>query len=220
MFKVKRNIIAFVPARSGSKSLKNKNLKRINNQNLIEITLKLALKSKLFSSVVLSSNSKKILNFGQKFKKVKNVLRPKSLALDNSKTDGSILHYLRNNKYTEKYLVILQVTSPLRKEKTLNKFIKYCIKKKLKNCLTVTHKLDHFSNFGKYFNSLENKDQRRRQQRKGFLVENGLIYFVNIADFLKRGKIYSNKWDYYITNEYESIDINNVNDLRIVKKLF
>lgn len=94
------------------------------------------------------------------------------------------------------------------------------VKKKLNSCLTVTHKLDHFSNFGKYFNTIENKNQRRRQQRKGFLVENGLIYFIKIADFLKRGKVYSKKWNYYITNEYESIDINNVNDLKIVKKLF
>jgi CMP-N-acetylneuraminic acid synthetase len=33
MLRVKKNIIAFIPARSGSKSLINKNLKKINNQN-------------------------------------------------------------------------------------------------------------------------------------------------------------------------------------------
>ena len=93
-------------------------------------------------------------------------------------------------------------------------------KKKIKNCLTVTHKLDQISNFGKYFRTLENKNQRLRQQRKGFLVENGLIYFIKIDDFLERGKIYSNNWNYYITDEYESIDINNINDLKVVKKLF
>ena len=220
MQKYKKNIIAFIPARGGSKSIRNKNLKKINKKNLVEITLKLALKSKLFSSIVLSSDSKKILTSGLKLKKLKNILRPKALALDYSKTDESIKHFLKNNNFTEKYLIILQVTSPLRKEKTLKKFIKHCLDKNLKNCLTVTHKLDQISNFGQYFKSLTNKNQRLRQQRKGFLIENGLIYFVQIADFLKRGKIYSNKWNYYITDEYESIDINNINDLKIVKKIF
>lgn len=215
----KKEIIAFIPARGGSKTIRNKNLKKINKKSLVEITLNLAIKSKLFSSIVLSSNSKKILKYGLKFKNVSNILRPNSISLDNSKTDESIMHYLKNNKYKAKYLVILQVTSPLRKAMTLKKFVKHCLKKKLKNCLTVTHRIDHVSKFGRYFKPLESSNYRLRQKRKGFLVENGLIYFIRIADFLKSGKIYSKNWNYFITDVYESIDINNNNDLNIVKKI-
>ena len=56
-----KKIIAFIPARGGSKSIKNKNLKKIGTKNLIEITIDQALKSKLFSKTILSSDSNIIL---------------------------------------------------------------------------------------------------------------------------------------------------------------
>ena len=90
----------------------------------------------------------------------------------------------------------------------------------MKNCLTVTYKNDHISKNQKYFNTLEQVNFRRRQDRKGFLIENGMIYFLNIKEFLKRKTIYSKKWNYFITEEYESIDINNIRDLKIAKKIY
>ena len=62
------NLIAFIPARKGSKSIKNKNLKLINKKSLVEITIDQAIKSKIFKRVILSSDSKKILEIGKKKK--------------------------------------------------------------------------------------------------------------------------------------------------------
>ena len=64
-----QNLICFIPARSGSTRLKNKNLKKINKLSLIEITINQAIKSKLFKkkNIILSSDSSKILNLGKKF---------------------------------------------------------------------------------------------------------------------------------------------------------
>ena len=64
------NLIAFIPARKGSKSIKNKNLKLINKKSLVEITIDQAIKSKIFKRVILSSDSKKILEIGKKKKKL------------------------------------------------------------------------------------------------------------------------------------------------------
>ena len=50
-------ILAVIPARSGSKSIKNKNLLKINNQTLISIAVKKAVKSKLFDKVIISTDS-------------------------------------------------------------------------------------------------------------------------------------------------------------------
>ena len=216
-----KKIIAFIPARGGSKSIKNKNLKKIGTKNLIEITIDQALKSKLFSKTILSSDSNRILKVGKKYKKIERFKRPPSISKDTSKTEPAILNYFKNNlNYSEEYLVILQVTSPLRKIKTLKNFISHCISKKLKNCLTVTYKKDHISKYQNFFNPLEKVNIRRRQDRKGFLIENGMIYFLNIKEFLKRKTIYSKKWNYFITEEYESIDINNIKDLEIIKKIY
>ena len=218
---MKKKIIAFIPARGGSKSIKNKNLKKLGKKSLVEITIDQAIKSKLFSKTILSSDSKNILKVGKKYKKIEIFKRPPGISKDISKTELAILHYLKNNQnYSAEYLVILQVTSPLRKIKTLKKFVSHCISKKIKNCLTVTYKKDHISKYQIFFDPLEKINFRRRQDRKGFLIENGMLYFLNIKEFLKRKTIYSKKWNYFITEEYESIDINNVRDLEIVKKIY
>ena len=59
-------ILAFIPARGGSKGIPNKNIKLFNGKPLIEWTINSALKSKLISKVIVSSDSKKILSISKK----------------------------------------------------------------------------------------------------------------------------------------------------------
>ena len=59
----------------------------------------------------------------------------------------------------------------------------------------------------------------KRTVMKDF-VENGLIYFLKTKNFLKNKKIYSSKWKYIETELYESLDINNLNDLKIARLLY
>ena len=54
--------IAIIPARAGSKRLKNKNIKLINDKPLIYYAIKTAITSKLFDEVIISTDSSKILN--------------------------------------------------------------------------------------------------------------------------------------------------------------
>ena len=51
-------ILAVIPARSGSKSIKDKNLLKIKGKTLIDIAVTKAIKSKLFSKVLISTDSK------------------------------------------------------------------------------------------------------------------------------------------------------------------
>ena len=67
----KKKILGIIPARKGSKSIKNKNLLKINNKTLIEIAINSAKKSKFLSDIVVTSDSLKILNLAKK-KKNKN----------------------------------------------------------------------------------------------------------------------------------------------------
>ena len=57
------NILCLICARKGSKGIKNKNITKIKNKKLIEITIDQAKKSKLFQNIVVSTDSKKIQNF-------------------------------------------------------------------------------------------------------------------------------------------------------------
>ena len=73
-------ILAVIPARSGSKSIKNKNLLKINNQTLISIAVKKAVKSKLFDKVIISTDSMIYAKEGIKAGAEMLELRPKNLS--------------------------------------------------------------------------------------------------------------------------------------------
>ena len=59
--------LCIIPARSGSKSIKNKNLIRINGMPLIYHSIKTALSVSFLTKVIFSSDSKKYLNYAKKF---------------------------------------------------------------------------------------------------------------------------------------------------------
>ena len=60
-----RKIVALIPARSGSKSIKDKNIQKIGKKNLINYILSTLLKVKEINRVILSSDSQKILNIAK-----------------------------------------------------------------------------------------------------------------------------------------------------------
>ena len=65
-----------------------------------------------------------------------------------------------------------------------------------------------------------NKKRLMTQFIKPFLYENSLAYFVSKDFFLARKKIYPKiNWFYYITDKYESLDINDYNDYKTCKIL-
>ena len=67
MKKIKNEFWAFIPARAGSKGLKNKNIKIINGKPLIYYSIKLALKTKGIKKVVFSSDSQKYINIAKNY---------------------------------------------------------------------------------------------------------------------------------------------------------
>ena len=217
MIKRQEKTICIIPARKNSKRIKNKNLLKIRGETLIDICIKLSIKSNLFEKIILSSDSNKILNIGKKYK-ILTIKRGKKISEDKSTTDSVVRDVVSKSKFKFQNIIILQVTSPLRKIETLRNFLKHCIKKKLSHCLSVSVINDNISEKNKYFKPL-GKNLRRSQLRKPYIYENGLFYFVKKEHFLKRSKIYPKKnWNFFITDKYESIDINELNDYLVAKK--
>ena len=216
---MKKNLIAFIPARSGSKRIKNKNLQKIKGKSLVYITIEQAVNSKIFDQVYLSSDSDKILKEGKKFP-ITSVKRSKKKSTDQSTMEEVLIDFLKSKKIQAENLILLQPTSPLRSTGTIKKFLKFCLKKKLKKCLTVSEIKDQISLKKQNFSSLYDYNIRRTQNRRSFLYENSLLYFVNIKHFLKTKTLYDKNWPYYITNKHESLDINDLEDLKIVKKIY
>ena len=106
MFK-KKSILAIIPARLGSKGIKNKNLKKIGSLSLIEIAIKNAEKSKYLDKIVVTSDDPKILKLKIKYKKVIFIKRKKSLSGDKSKMIDVVLDVNRRVKYTFNFIYIV-----------------------------------------------------------------------------------------------------------------
>ena len=124
--------IALIPARGGSKGLKNKNLSKINNRTLVEIAIDNALSSKLISKVYLTSDSRKILDVGSK-KKINNIFRSKKHSSDRATSKDVIRHFLtliKTSEIVNNYIVYIQPSSPLLKSKHINNAIRLIKKKK------------------------------------------------------------------------------------------
>ena len=61
------DILTIIPARAGSKGIKNKNLKKLNGIHLIEYTIRAAQESKC-KNIIISSDSENIINIAKKYK--------------------------------------------------------------------------------------------------------------------------------------------------------
>ena len=125
--------LAIIPARGGSKGLKNKNILKFDNKPLLAWSILAAKKSKLFSKIIVSTDSKKIAVIAKKYGAEVPFLRPKKLSSDRSKSVDLVIHaldfYKKKNLFF-KNIFLLEPTSPLRDEKDIIRSFKYINKKK------------------------------------------------------------------------------------------
>ena len=79
-----KNKICLICCRAGSKTIKNKNIKKFAGKPLLCWILEEVIKSKIFDKIILSTDSKKIQDIGKKYNILIPGLRPKRLAKGNS----------------------------------------------------------------------------------------------------------------------------------------
>ena len=84
MSRNQKNFIAIIPARAGSKGVKNKNLRKVNGIPLINYTIENCLKSGIFDHTIVSTDSKKIARIAIKYGASIPFIRPKKYSNDNS----------------------------------------------------------------------------------------------------------------------------------------
>ena len=123
--------LIIIPARAGSKRIKNKNIRKINGKPLIYWSIKYAKKYVKNDDIVVSSDSKIIHNISED-EKIKFLKRHKNSSGDNAKVYFAIVHVLKKidslKKY--KYIALLQPTSPLRPKNMIFNGIKILEKNK------------------------------------------------------------------------------------------
>ena len=94
--------IIYIPARSGSKRIKNKNIKYFNKKPLLYWTIDFALKFKDIKILISTDNLKWIRRIEKDYSnKLKNIIinrRPKSLSMDKSNIIDAINYDLKKIK--------------------------------------------------------------------------------------------------------------------------
>ena len=221
--------------RSGSRGLRNKNMKLINGKPLMYYTIKQAIKSKLFDNIVVSTDSKKILAKAKSYGAEGWFMRPKRLASSTCSKIPVIKHALREAEkfYSKKfkYIIDLDVTSPLRSTKDIINAYKTFIKNKGDVLVSVTK-----SKKNPYFNMVEiikkkvknvkivKKKIFRRQDAPITYDMNASIYIWNRNNLMHSKSVILEKATTSKTVFYEmpgirSIDIDSKLDFEIVEFL-
>ena len=216
-------IVAIIPARGGSKSIKNKNIYKIKNKPLIFYSIETAIKSNVFDKIIVSSDSDKILSLVSKFKNIETIKRPRKISNDKAQTVDALLHVLKklnNNKFPE-VIITLEPTSPLRSKKTIINAVK--VFKSNKDIDSLISVVETRSLYGRIrsgmFKYNENKIIRRRQDRNPIFKETGTIWGTRVKYLVKFKKIIGGKIYPLIISKNEDLDINNKEDINIFKKL-
>jgi N-acylneuraminate cytidylyltransferase len=114
--------VAFIPARSGSKRVPDKNIRLLAGHPLIAYTISAALQSGIFSSVIVSTDSEHYADIATHYGAEVPFLRPCETASDHS-PDIEWLEYtldrLRKAHRIYDYFSILRPTSPFRQPETI-----------------------------------------------------------------------------------------------------
>ena len=238
---MEKNII-FIPARTGSIRLPNKNIQKIGNETLLSRKIKICLKANI-GDVIISTNSIKIKNYVEKLGAKCLFLRPKIYSTSTASTISAILHYLRylknNKKNIPESITICPATNPFLKSENIIQAYKKFKQKKFISLNAVTNPEDHPFQFV----SLKNKinfnifkikglkwtDLERTQDWPESFISSSALRITNSSYFLKylnqKSPRFNKKTNdiksttFYKISQIESFDINDKFDLKMARFL-
>jgi len=122
MIKKNPSIVALIPARSGSKRVSGKNVRLLNGYPLIAYTIAAALQSKVFSAIIVSTDSEAYAEIAKQYGAEVPFIRPPQMAEDISPDIDWIEHALvelRAQGREFDCFSILRPTSPFRLPETI-----------------------------------------------------------------------------------------------------
>ena len=224
----KYKVLCTICARGGSKGVKNKNIKPINNKPLIAYTIEQAKESGLFEHIVISSDSQDILNIAKEYGAEVFFQREEELSNDRAgKLDVIRDAFMRSEAYYKErfsYLIDLDATAPLRDTADILNAFKQFLEDDNDNLITAMP-----SRRSPYFNLVEvDKNNRvtlskkleesvkRRQDAPKSYDMNASIYIWKRDVILNSNTLFLEKTGLYVMPEERSIDIDNELDYKFV----
>lgn len=225
MFKRMKRI-AIIPARSGSKGLKDKNIIDLCGKPLIAYSIEAALETGLFDHVIVSTDSEHYAEIAQHYG-AEVMMRGEALSNDKA-TTFMVLEDILKNRLQESidYFVLLQPTSPLRTSKHITEAIeKFESKiehfdflvsmKEAEHAKVLVNPIDDDESL-KYFDT--DFSNYRRQGYKDY-SPNGAIFIAKPDSYLEQKHFFGAKALSYIMSAEDSVDIDGALDLVVAKEI-
>lgn len=141
-----KKVLAYIPIRSGSKSIKDKNIVDVCGKPLVAYTIEAAKKSKYVDRVIVSTDSKRYAEIVEQFGAEAPFLRPDYLATDTAVEIDVCQHMLSwVEENWGKYDVVLKLetTSPLRIAEDIDKALEKLEKENADTVISVTEAITH-----------------------------------------------------------------------------
>ena len=226
-----KDIVAIIPARSGSKSVPNKNVKLICGKPLIAFSIAVAKKSKLIDRVIVSTDSEEYAEIALKFGAEVPFIRPSLISGDNAKDNQFIDHAIswfeNNESYVPKFFAHLRPTTPIRNYKVVDDALQSFIKSQF-TALRSCHKMSESS-----YKTFEIEDSKLKSVFNGsFDIEaanhgrqsypatynaNGYVDVIRTAIVKSQGLIHGNRVQAFITEP--SYELDELSDIELLEYL-
>ena len=209
--------ICIIPARSGSKRIKNKNIKLFNGKPIISYAIKFAKSTGLFKKIVVSTDSYKISKIAKRYGAEVPFIRSKKLANDFAPTKDVVLDCIKRiSSENTKYHFILYPTSVLLLKKDFNSSFNKIKKYNYDHLVAVT---DYAYSPHRAFKFI-GKKKVSFQDLPRLIHDTGSFYIWKTKALLKYKGRMPKKSTYYLLDRYRSVDINTEQDFKLASLLY
>ena len=214
-----------IPARGGSKGIRNKNIIEVKGKPLIAYTIDAANQSKYIDTVMVSTDSEVIKNVALQWGAKVPFMRPKELASDTAKTIDAVMYtinYYRDNADIYDYFVLLQPTSPLRSAEDIDGAIEKFLNCGERDLASISEVTDSPVLIREIIDDtimdklLGETSTIRRQEMPKYYRINGGIYITKIKN-LSVETSFNDSSVYYLMEKEHAVDIDEYVDLAILE---
>jgi len=226
-----KKVLAIVPARSGSKGLKNKNILQMEGKPLLGWPISAALKSKYVDEVVLSTDSEEYKKIGVEQGANVPFIRPSDLAGDKVASIDVILHCIEWFETQSEFfdiLVLLEATSPMTEALDIDNALETLVyssentsivgvSKAECNHPIFAYKKDESSLLMPFVN--QSGQAIRRQKLEDAFYLDGSLYISNIDALKKKKTFYTESTMGFEFPKWKAFEIDDEIDFEVVELL-
>ena len=215
-------ILAFIPARGGSKGIPDKNIYPVKGKPLISYTIEAARNSRLIDDILVSTDSERIASVAREYGADVPFMRPDELAGDRANIIDAVLYTierLRTNGQHYDTLVLLQPTQLLRTSDEIDEAIEVYYKNEKRGVASVSEVDDHpilirtIDDKGILKRLLDQGSTVRRQDMPPYYRINGCIYINDIGSLVPDTSFNDNPVPYIMSRDHY-VDIDEMRDIQ------